>query len=278
MSEVAENVTETQSPQIEVIKKDDASKPCRSYSAWNTYMKCPRKYKYVYVDRKPRYTSPAMFLGTACHKAQEIYLRKKLVGELMSKTDLQDAVADFWEESLTQLPEDQRLSMGGEKDKLMQLTSIRYPQLEEINPKYIEEDITVYPDGLDFGIRGIIDLVTANNELRDLKTSSSSPPGAQTGSYRPMQGHDLQLALYAYLMKEGLGVEPSTVWVDYMVKTSYPKVVSVQVEMPQAKIDHVLTAMVESEHAIQDGIFPRNRTALGCSPKGCPYWDECVGY
>lgn len=50
-----------------------------SYSAIDTFLTCPLKFKFRYVDKKPEITSPAAALGKAFHKAMESNFRFRLV-------------------------------------------------------------------------------------------------------------------------------------------------------------------------------------------------------
>jgi len=255
---------------------EDVNKPVRSFSQTTTLMKCPKQYEYIYIKRAPRRSSAAMFVGSTCHKSQEIFMKSRLAGKDISEEDLLKATEEFWDAGVKQINIKETENIGLLKLQAMNLSKLRYPDLLEINPKFVEEDIVVFPDKYSFGIRGIVDLVDANNELRDLKTSAQSPPSKY--GLRPMQGHDLQLALYAYLLRELHDIDPPKVWIDYMVKTKVPKVVSVEVNIDDKIIDHILKCMEENEEVIHLGLFPRNRMALGCSKKACAFWDDCVGY
>ena len=49
--------------------------PAWSYSSLSTYEQCPRKYKYIYVDKNREPESEAIRYGNELHKAAELHIK-----------------------------------------------------------------------------------------------------------------------------------------------------------------------------------------------------------
>lgn len=49
--------------------------PAWSYSSLSTYTQCPRKYKYIYIDKNKEPESEAILYGNALHKAAELHIK-----------------------------------------------------------------------------------------------------------------------------------------------------------------------------------------------------------
>jgi len=64
----------------------------------NTYMMCPNKYLFNYVEKHRRETMPApMIFGSAVHKTiEQVYGRLKHGGEVMGVEEVKDVAAGLW--------------------------------------------------------------------------------------------------------------------------------------------------------------------------------------
>ena len=77
-----------------------------SYSAWSTHKRCPRSFKYGYIDKLKQAPVHAMERGTAIHALAESFLKGKITGmpkplmklkrELVALRKFRPGVEEFW--------------------------------------------------------------------------------------------------------------------------------------------------------------------------------------
>ena len=138
-----------------------------SKSKINTYKKCPRQFKYIYVDKMESEPNEYMQLGLDVHKIAEN------VGKQLQSIDnvTEDDIIQAFEDNYIQSEFDISKHMGNLYDFFVNLC---------INDKYniisTEERIT----NEEIGIRGIIDLVVEDPITKELfvidyKSSKSKP-------------------------------------------------------------------------------------------------------
>ena len=68
-----------------------------SYSQINTYLNCPLKYRFQYVDKvPPAFTSAALVFGSAIHEAAAAFYQSCLEGDTLRADQLVDVYRQAW--------------------------------------------------------------------------------------------------------------------------------------------------------------------------------------
>lgn len=265
------------------ISDENANKPIRSWSQFSTYMRCPEMYRVKYVDKTlPRSSNSNMHAGSAVHMAHEkLSEEKRDNGTIMALEDVIAHAEKYWDDGKDALDEPP-MELALTRAKMVNCVESYYHYFvsNDINPTHIEESVIIYPKGYPFGLRGIIDRIDEGNVLVDLKTSSKSPPKSKaTGAYYLQQGtgYDMQLDTYILLMREGLNLDPRRASLEFVVKSKVPKVVRVEHDIRDDRVDSILDLMANLEESIQKGNFPKNRLGTFCSPRMCENWVPCTG-
>lgn len=141
------------------------NKPHLSASSINDYIECGLRYKFSRVDRlKPEYRSDSLVFGSAMHKAVAEFHERRLVGTVLSISELQGVFESHWTK-VAHDKTDVRYSKG--KDfrtlledgkKLLQVYHENFPA-GEYEVLAIEEPFTFSVEGLPIPAVGIFDLV-----------------------------------------------------------------------------------------------------------------------
>jgi putative RecB family exonuclease len=197
------------------ISEDD-TRPRRSVSQINQYMRCPMAYKLSRIDKA--WGRPAAWLpqGSAVHTVCEHYELRRLAGNPMSleealdlfRTEYAMEVSDYTEET----PNFDYWSWSGPYNGERDVERRYHVGLEQVT-KFVEfsqsQVIWIAPDGtpgieLEFKIdldgilvRGFIDAIVQGPEgprVRDYKTGNTP-------------GDDFQLAVYALAVSEVYGID-----------------------------------------------------------------------
>ena len=73
-------------------------KPHLSYSQINTYLTCPLKYKFHYIDQiEPPFVSSALVFGSCIHEAVAAFYQSCLEGDPLSPSQVHDVYRQAWE-------------------------------------------------------------------------------------------------------------------------------------------------------------------------------------
>jgi hypothetical protein len=142
----------------------------------------------------------------------------------------------------------------------------------KIQPFMVEQEIDVPLENVEFSIRCRVDVVDIQSGIHDTKTSSKTPA-------LDLAEDDFQLTSYDIAHRHILGIPPTKLYLDYLVRSKIPKVVPLESDPRTDKqIDEALKEFSQVARAIRDGAFyrcsPRN---WGCSPKFCGFWPLCRG-
>jgi putative RecB family exonuclease len=200
-----------------------------SPSRLNCWLSCPLKWKIRYQDGIRTPTTPALFVGKACHQALEIYYRHRQLGVTLEADEVTQRMAESW----AQLVDEEKMAFGSTDTEqvLRQQTTdlvkayLAYaPTFEK--PLAVEvaaEAPLIDPmTGEDLGIPlvGIIDLVLDYEKgplIADFKTSARSS--------EPMEiSNEIQLSSYAYLFRHVQRWQEAGLEIRSLIKTKVPKI------------------------------------------------------
>ena len=191
-----------------------------SVSRVQSYLFCPLKYRFQYIDRiPPPWRAAALAFGSSVHAAIEWFQKERFAG----RTPDPEAVvkvfdADWFAQNLEPVvfPAKESKEILGEKGR--DLVRLYAEQVDGTLPQLIEDrfeiDLVDPETGevLDVRLRGVIDLIETDGTLVELKTAART---FDTGS---LERH-LQLSTYALVRFLATGQIPPH-RIDALRKTS----------------------------------------------------------
>ncbi len=194
-----------------------------SISQVNTYLGCPLKYRFQYVDKIPRpWRVAAMAFGTSVHAAVEWFHKERLAGRSPELTQvLQVFDADWYAQNTEPLVFSDRESREGLAEKGRAMLQLYVESTNGTKPVAVEQpfelDLVDPETGevLDVRLRGVVDLVEEGDVLVDLKTAGRT---LESGG---LDRH-LQLSTYALAFLLLRGQIPK-LRLDMLLKTTKPR-------------------------------------------------------
>ena len=194
-----------------------------SVSQVNTYLGCPLKYRFQYIDKIPRpWRVAAMAFGTSVHAAVEWFHKERLAGRAVEMAEVLKVFdADWYAQNVEPLVYSERESKDSLAEKGHAMLQLYVESVNGTMPVAVEQpfelDLADPETGelLDVRIRGIIDLVEADQTLVDLKTAG------RTLEQGGLERH-LQLSTYAlaFLLQHG---DIPKLRLDMLLKTAKPR-------------------------------------------------------
>lgn len=249
-----------------------------SYSRINSWLLCPRRYQYRYIEAAPEERlSGNLVFGSAIHEALEAFMNS-LATEPLSLDEtvgvferaLKDEVefssqlsmpVDWGKKSLDEMCEKGRQMLAVFLDKVDR--NVRVVGTE------VPFEVPVAPDVM---LKGVIDMIVALDDDRylvvDFKTAASSLPPDKLQ-------HDMQPTAYllaAELMMNAPGKVEFEFWT--LTKTKSPALRISPVQRTAEQKQEFLEAIRDVAVAEEVGLYPRRRSFM-CT--GCEFADRCNG-
>lgn len=194
-----------------------------SVSQVNTYLGCSLKYRFQYIDKIPRpWRVASMAFGTSVHAAVEWFHKERLAGRAVEMAEILKVFdADWYAQNVEPLVFSERESKDSLAEKGRAMLQLYVESVNGTMPVAVEQpfelDLADPETGelLDVRIRGIIDLVEADQTLVDLKTAG------RTLEQGGLERH-LQLSTYAlaFLLQHG---DIPKLRLDMLLKTAKPR-------------------------------------------------------
>jgi RecB family exonuclease len=231
-----------------------------SYSALNSYEKCPLAYRFQYVDGLEVEPTPYLSFGKSLHSALE-WLYDRSTPDPPTLEGFLSFLDSCWTSEGYATPDEERSYLDHGREVL---TRFYYKNIEPFRlPVAVEERFEL--DKGSFVLSGVIDRVDRNPdgsyEIIDYKTSRRLP---EINRLRD----DLQLPIYQLACQEVWGITPS--------KLSFYYVVHNQRYSTRPYDDNRLELVLERLHAAAEAIargdFPATPNRL-CP--WCSYQDIC---
>ena len=205
------------------MERPPRSEHVTSLSQVNTYLGCPLKYRFQYVDKIPRpWRAAAMAFGSSVHAAVEWFQKERLAGRTPDLANiLQVFEADWYAQNVEPLVFSEKESKDSLAEKGRGMLQIYVESVNGIMPVTVEQpfelDLADPETGelLDVRLRGIIDLVEEGETLVDLKTAG------RTLEQGGLERH-LQLSTYALAFFLLHGSIPR-LRLDILLKTAKPR-------------------------------------------------------
>lgn len=251
-----------------------------SHSQITTYLQCPLKYRYQYVDRIPwPFVPDYLTFGTAIHKAIESFYRSRQKGreahlddlcEVFSETLLFDAASR--ELKLKKEADPTSLQKQGEAMLKVFEESVQPSEViaveEEFEIELVEDDSG---EAICLRLKGRVDLVerTEEGELEfvDFKTASKSPSEDAIKT-------DMQLTAYSLYARCNYMVngDPVKMRLDVLKKTKTPCFASYPTYRTCEDSQRYIKIIRQIRSAMEGGHFYPNP---GWQCGDCPFRSNC---
>jgi hypothetical protein len=245
-----------------------------SASRLRTFYTCGARYYYRYVEDLVIAPTSALMIGSSFHSSMGYNYRQKIKSHKNLKlAEVQDVFSTEFDERAHETrwkPDDDRATL---KDRgigaLAAYHSDIAPVVQPAGVEY-EFQIPMLQGGelLDWFFEGHIDVVTVEGEVREAKTTASTPA-------RPRPHDELQLTAYAAGQRVETGKPEIDVALDYAVKTKTPKTVSFPATIGAQEMSLFMYMLNQAVKQIEDEVFIPNRACLTCTDYQCGYWDLC---
>jgi RecB family exonuclease len=243
-----------------------------SVSQIQTYLGCPLKYRFQYLDQIPKAFRPAaLAFGGSIHSAIEWLHRSRMDGaEPPLEEVFQVFEADWFAQNLDPLQFHSGESRDALAGKARSMLAVYLQSSGGCRPAAVEEPFSLEiadpetGECLDVPFRGIVDLVEEDGTLVDLKTA------ARATSRDDLERH-LQLSTYALAVFLRTGEVPK-LRLDVLLKTSKPRLERLPTNRTVEELAWVARLIERTARAIEDGHFYPS-PSWRCSE--CEYAPHC---
>jgi len=253
---------------IDVIRKET---PHYSYSAFNTYLQCPLKYRFRYIDKvAEEKTCSCLPFGRAIHAALSERARS---GSSFNNDAAKLYFAEFFDaevkttDNLVYKDGETFNSMVEQGNRMLDVALENWDFDYEV--KSVAEAFSVKIPGLSKPLIGEFDMVVEGNGnepcIVDWKTASSKWAMGKVEC-------DLQATAFSYAYRELNGTTPVFRF-DVITKTKTPTLNSYFTVRAQDELTRFESLVQLLDKAICTGNFYPNEDIIHCA--GCPYRDHC---
>jgi len=252
-----------------------------SPSRLNCWLACPLKWAFRYIQGIRTPTSPALFVGKACHAGLEVYYRHRQLGVTLESGQVTGKLLESWvglvdqeEVRFTDVAEEQAL-----RKQVCDLVAAYLAVVpKDEKPLAVEvalEAPLVDPEtseNLGMPLVGVIDLVLEGEVgpvICDFKTAARSS--------EPMEiSHEIQLSSYAWLYRQITGRREAGLEIRSLIKTKLPKCeFHPYAARSDAHFRRLFAVIREYLNALDSGRF-NYRPGFGCAM--CDYRRECQNW
>ncbi|QBI18261.1 PD-(D/E)XK nuclease family protein [Egibacter rhizosphaerae] len=206
-----------------------------SFSRVDTYRRCPRQYRYAYIDKLPQPPSPHLSFGSSVHGALERWWDRKLP-DPPPLEELLQALYDAWDTTgFAGMEREEQLRWYTHARDVLARHHARFAE-HYVPPVAVEQWFEVpLPD--DIVVVGSIDLVVPTGAGTDASSGAASNglgiidwKTNRRAKTREQVAGDLQLAIYALAARHLWGHDPDWVALDFVVP-------GMRVTVPREEID-----------------------------------------
>ena len=235
-----------------------------SFSQLDSYLACPRQYRYRYVTGLPTPSHHALIYGSALHAAVAAYHLSERRGSPLSEETLLDAFAEHWQSEgfLSRAHEEARFAAG--QAALRRFRDDRLAS-RAAPPAAVEASFSVTLGG--DRLRGRYDRVDEGPDgaiITDYK-SGDVPDGRRA---RQRARESLQLALYALAHQAETGELPALVQLHFLTSNTVGAVAPDPVRLERAR-----ARLTAAAGGIRRGEFEPTPDPMACG--GCPFREIC---
>lgn len=245
-----------------------------SASKMRTFFTCGARYYFRYCEDLVIPPTSALMIGSSFHSSIGHNYRQKVKShENLKLTEVLDVFSTEFDERAHETrwkPDDDRgkLKDGG----IGALSAYQSDIAPDVQPAGVEYEfkIPMLQGGqfLSWFFEGHIDVVTTAGQVREAKTTASTPR-------RPRPHDELQVTAYAAGQRVETGQAEIEVALDYAVKTKTPRAVSFGATIGAKDMALFMFMLNQAVKLIEDEVFIPNRACLTCTDYQCGYWDLC---
>jgi len=253
-------------------------RPYLSWSAVSTFMQCPLKFKFRYLESLPEETlSSSLLFGSGIHQALEEFFRAELAGG--PKPTLEKLVYIY---RSTWLPADpEAVSLGSDTRESLDRLAVKVLRAFLASDSAgllghvlgVEEEISgLLVEGVP-DLLGRVDLVTEEKDsltITDFKTSRGK------WSADTVEEASSQLLLYSSLAEAFSPKKTIRLRFVVLTKTANPTVEQHFAEINPQKLARVKKIFERVWGAIQTGVFYPAPSVMNCS--GCGFKQACAAW
>jgi len=244
-----------------------------SFSAVETYLKCPRMFEYRYLWKMPRPVGGGLIQGKAYHASLAAALVQKLhTGQPLPLAETLDAYAHSFELNLARESDEEFGAISGIdwgerkpgewKDQGIALVKLYYQErLPGLEPYLIEQRLETSVDGI--RVVGYVDLVLKDGRTIDHKVVART--WVEEDAHK-----DLQPSFYALLQRKPIEFE-----FHLAVTTKEPKLGVVATRRDEQAILWTEDLIRKVWALMQTGLYPPNPVGYWCSEKWCGHQEMC---
>ena len=250
-----------------------------SASQIDAFSKCPRKWHYQYVEKKPQVWGIQLLAGDAMAAGVNAFWKERMTTrtELDPSQVIEAAIAG-WHSSLTRTVEqgktfethspkeasDLQLTAAGAAVALIETWA------KGVTPVRIEEKVLIKLPGVDVELLGYLDVVLEDASVWDIKFKAKAPK-------KTLAHNSKQLTVYALALREKYGETPPELGLACGVGTKTPYARILPTRRDAENCAAMRDRIVEMELQIQSGLFPPadQEHDWWCTPKWCEYFAEC---
>ncbi len=246
-----------------------------SLSQIQTYLGCPLKYRFQYIDQLPKAFRPAaLAFGGSIHSAIEWFHRSRMSGMAPPLAEvLKVFEADWFAQNLDPLefhPTETKESLEAKARAMLAVyldSANGHPPVAVEEPFSLEIADPETGECLGVPFRGIVDLVEADGTVVDLKTAARSMPQDDVERH-------LQLSTYALAVFLRTGEIPK-LRLDVLLKTSRPRLERLATSRTVQELSWTVRLIQRAVGAIEEGHFFPN-PSWRCND--CEYAVPCQGW
>lgn len=243
-----------------------------SYSSISTYQRCPRKWKFRYLEKIPTISSAPLAFGGAFHNTIEDFIVEG--GDLL----------DHWEERWMEKTQEDDVQFDAEEDEalyqqgveMFQSPSIR-EGLSKIKPLWIgdtpmvEQKVSLEVENVPVPVIGYVDIITDDNLPGDFKTSSR-----KWGESKAQK--EIQPLFYLAALDQA-GIElPEWTFRHYVFTKRKYEFQNLESRFNDRQQEWLFQMIQNVWRGIENEVFFENPMSdWACSEKFCEYWSLCRG-
>lgn len=244
-----------------------------SHSSISTYLTCPRRWRFAYLDGLRPLPSGDQALGTAVHTALEMALAEQHAGKTVDRLAL-------WSQAWERKPAE--IEWGNELPEVYENTGFRLLGSEAVKTVFsylrpqvvdgalmIEKRIELHVPGVDAPIIGFIDVIAEDGTVIDFKTAGRAWSVAQA------QAETQPLVYLAALNQEGHPHTPGRFKHIVLTKTKTVQVQEIETERTLGELLWFMSVIADVWQGIKRGQFPKNAKSCYVYGRPCPFLKPC---
>jgi len=243
-----------------------------SYTHISTYLKCPRQYKFKYIDKIKVPKSGTLFQSIVMHDTiAQNYSQKINTKKDLSVNKLKEIYTSDYDETLKR----ENIDFNGKDPETIKAQALGLLEVyhkviaPQVQPLYVEKWFTVsLGDDFPYVFSGRWDVIDENGIIIDNKAAGKTPSQKDIDK-------DLQLTGYALAYRLMFSEIEKELRIDAMIKLKTPKAVQIVTKRDNDDCQWFLGLVENIAFAIDREAFYPNPNGWHCGEDYCDYWDRC---